>query len=88
MEPIRLCDTAGMDEVTWQAYRMHGPKGDIPFTVGGSDVATIFGVSPWMTALELWRVKKRTNGCSRKNEPEKIAYGAFVGTCCGAVVCR
>ncbi len=37
---------------------MHGPKGDIPYTVGGSDVAAIFGVSPWTTPLELWMIKK------------------------------
>jgi len=38
---------------------MHGPKGDIDYTVGGSDVTVIFGVSPWQTPLELWRVKKK-----------------------------
>ena len=37
---------------------MHGPKGDIEYTVGGSDVATIFGLSPWTTPLELWMIKK------------------------------
>ena len=37
---------------------MHGPRGDIPYTLGGSDIATIFGVSPWTTPKELWRVKK------------------------------
>lgn len=74
-EPIRLCDTAGMDEVTWQACRMHGPKGDIPYTVGGSDVATIFGVSPWMTALELWRVKKGLMEVPEKANPKKLRMG-------------
>lgn len=56
--PILLCDTAGMDRARWLECREHGPKGDIDFTVGGSDVAVIFGVSPWMTPLELWRIKK------------------------------
>ena len=37
---------------------MHGPHGKIPYTVGGSDVAAIFGVSPWTTPLELWNIKK------------------------------
>jgi len=37
---------------------MHGPDGKIPFTIGGSDVAAVFGVSPWTTPLELWRIKK------------------------------
>ena len=57
--PIALCDTKGMPEERWLECRMHGPKGDIPYTIGGSDVAAIFGVSPWMTPLELWKVKKR-----------------------------
>lgn len=56
--PIILCDTAGMTNERWLECRMHGPKGDIPYTVGGSDVATIFGLSPWTTPLELWMVKK------------------------------
>lgn len=56
--PIRLIDTKGMDRQRWLECRMHGPKGDIEYTVGGSDVAVIFGVSPWQTPLELWRVKK------------------------------
>ena len=57
-KPIILCDTAGMTNDRWLECRMHGPKGDIPYTVGGSDVAAIFGVSPWTTPLELWKIKK------------------------------
>lgn len=56
--PIILCDTAGMSRKRWLECRAHGPKGDIPYTVGGSDVAAIFGVSPWTTPLELWMIKK------------------------------
>lgn len=56
--PIKLCDTAGMDNERWLECRMHGPKGDIEYSVGGSDVATIFGLSPWTTPLELWMIKK------------------------------
>lgn len=56
--PIVLCDCAGMDEKRWLECREHGPKGDIEYTVGGSDVATIFGLSPWTTPLELWMMKK------------------------------
>jgi len=57
--PNLLCDTKGMTMEQWLACRMHGPKGDIDYTVGGSDVATIFGLSPWTTPLELWRIKKK-----------------------------
>ena len=39
--PIILCNTASMSEQDWLDCRMHGPKGDIPYTVGGSDVAAI-----------------------------------------------
>ena len=56
--PILLCDTTGMSNDRWLECRMHGPKGDIPYTIGGSDVAAIFGVSPWTTPLELWMIKK------------------------------
>ena len=37
--PILLCDTTGMSNDRWLECRMHGPKGDIPYTIGGSDVA-------------------------------------------------
>ncbi len=57
-EPNILCDTKGMTRERWLECRKHGPKGDIPYTVGGSDVAAIFGLSPWMTPLELWMAKK------------------------------
>lgn len=56
--PNKLIDTKGMDRKRWLDCRMHGPAGNIDYTVGGSDVAVIFGVSPWQTPLELWRVKK------------------------------
>lgn len=56
--PIILCDTAGMTNERWLECRMHGPTGKIPYTVGGSDVAAIFGISPWVTPLELWKIKK------------------------------
>lgn len=56
--PILLCDTAGMDRERWLECRAHGPKGNIEYTVGGSDVSTIFGVNPWVTPLELWMMKK------------------------------
>jgi len=57
-EPNLLCDTKGMDRKKWLECRMHGPKGDLEYTVGGSDVSTIFGLNPWMTPLELWNIKK------------------------------
>ena len=49
--PNILCDTAGMTNERWLECRAHGPKGDIEYTIGGSDVAAVFGVSPW---VRLW----------------------------------
>ena len=73
--PVILCDTAGMSEARWLACREHGPKGDIEFTVGGSDVAAIFGLSPWMTPLELWMQKKGRMKARPKPNPGQLAMG-------------
>jgi len=69
--PILLCDTKEMDRERWLECREHGPGGDIEYTVGGSDVAAIFGVSPWLTPLELWRQKKGLMKRSFANEDQK-----------------
>ncbi len=74
-EPIKLCDTKCMSEAEWLACRMHGPKGDIPYTVGGSDVAAIFGVSPWVTPKELWLIKKGRLKPPPKDNPLQLELG-------------
>lgn len=72
-KPKILCDTLGMTNKRWLECRMHGPKGDIPYTVGGSDVAVIFGVSPWTTPLELWLIKKgRMKPTVKRNENQLL----------------
>lgn len=73
--PIILCDCAGMDEKRWLECRDHGPKGDIEYTVGGSDVATIFGLSPWTTPLELWMIKKGRMKPKDKPNPLQLQMG-------------
>ena len=73
--PIILCDCAGMDEKRWLECREHGPKGDIEYTVGGSDVATIFGLSPWTTPLELWMIKKGRMKPKAKPNPLQLEMG-------------
>lgn len=35
--PILLCDCEGMPRDRWLECRDHGPKGDIEYTVGGSE---------------------------------------------------
>lgn len=74
-KPIILCDTAGMTNDRWLECRMHGPKGDIPYTVGGSDVAAIFGVSPWTTPLELWKIKKGQMKPAKKANSNQLQMG-------------
>lgn len=73
--PIILCDTAGMTNERWLECRAHGPKGTIPYTVGGSDVAAIFGVSPWTTPLELWMIKKGRMKAPVKSNQEQLMMG-------------
>ena len=73
--PIMLCDTAGMSNERWLECRMHGPKGDIPYTIGGSDVAAIFGVSPWTTPLELWLIKKGRMKPPKKMNQDQLDMG-------------
>jgi len=56
--PKLLCDTKGMDRKRWLECREHGPDGDIEYTIGGSDVSTVFGENPWTAPLELYQIKK------------------------------
>ena len=74
-KPNILIDTAGMDNDRWLECRMHGPLGDIPYTVGGSDVAAIFGVSPWTTPLELWLIKKGRIKPPEKSNADQLQMG-------------
>lgn len=73
--PIIICDTAGMTNEQWLEARMHGPHGKIPYTVGGSDVAAIFGVSPWTTPLELWNIKKGRMKPPKKANANQLEMG-------------
>lgn len=45
-KPLVLVDTANLSREEWLSYRRRG--------IGGSDVASIFGVSPFRTARELY----------------------------------
>lgn len=73
--PIILCDTKNMSRKEWLMARKHGPSGDIPYTVGGSDIAVIFGVSPWTTPLELWHRKKGRLPEEDKSNANQLEYG-------------
>ena len=73
--PNIRCDCTGMTNEMWLKCREHGPKGNIEYTVGGSDVATIFGLSPWTTPLELWMVKKGRMKPKSPPNPDQLAMG-------------
>lgn len=73
--PNILCDCTGMTNEMWLKCREHGPKGNIEYTVGGSDVATIFGLSPWTTPLELWMVKKGRMKPKAPPNSDQLAMG-------------
>lgn len=73
--PILLCDTAGMPEERWLECRAHGPRGDIEYTLGGSDVAAVFGVSPWTTPLELWMIKKGRMKPKKSDNADQLKMG-------------
>ena len=73
--PNILCDCTGMTNEMWLKCREHGPKLNIEYTVGGSDVATIFGLSPWTTPLELWMVKKGLMKPKSPPNPDQLAMG-------------
>ena len=73
--PIPLCDTKGMDRKRWLECRMHGPNGDIKYTLGGSDISTIFGLNPWMTPLELWHIKKGLMEPPDPPNPDQLEMG-------------
>lgn len=73
--PNILCDCTGMSNEHWLKCREHGPKGDIEYTVGGSDVAVIFGLSPWVTPLELWLIKKGRMKPKLPLNPEQLEMG-------------
>ena len=59
MRPIDKGDTSTMTGEAFTKSRFHGPMGDVDITIGGSDISTIFGISPWRTKLELWRAKRK-----------------------------
>jgi len=65
--PKLLCGTKDMSRERWLECRAHGPRGDIDYTIGGSDVSVVFGENPWTAPLELWRIKK---GMMEPNEAD------------------
>lgn len=74
-KPNILCDCTGMSNRRWLECREHGPKGDIEYTIGGSDVAVIFGLSPWVTPLELWLIKKGRMKPKPPSNPQQLEMG-------------
>ena len=42
----------------WHRWRLHGKNGEVPVTIGGSDVGVLLGLSPFKTRQELWNEKR------------------------------
>ena len=78
-KPIILCDCAGMANDRWLECRAHGPKGDIPYTVGGSDVAAIFGLSPLDHTLGAVAHQERTDESPCQKQRGPVGDGALAG---------
>ncbi len=74
-KPNILGDTKGLPNDVWLEWRAHGPQGDIPFTLGGSDIAAVFGVSPWKTPLELWKEKRGELERKEPDNPDQLEMG-------------
>jgi len=53
-EAVELVDITTLSEADWHKWRRKG--------IGGSDVATIMGMSPWATARDVYRKKKGIKG--------------------------
>jgi len=49
--PIELVDTTNMSRADWLEWRRKG--------IGGSDLAAIMGMSPWATARDIYREKRK-----------------------------
>lgn len=67
------------DEKTWLQWREHGPLGNLPYLLGGSEVSCAMDLSPWVTSLELYNNKKGIRPIVNKqfNEESKTAGHIF-----------
>lgn len=77
-QPKLLCNTKDMSRERWLECRKHGPDGKIPFTLGGSDIATIFGINPWKTPLELFMEKRDLLAPNDEENAKQKALGHFL----------
>lgn len=73
LQPLPIADMTGLQEdeekeKEWLRIRKHGPNGDIPHIVGGSSVASIIGISPWVSPL---MVKAKMREEALKKAPEE-----------------
>ena len=60
-----LVETDGLSREEWLRYRKQG--------IGGSDVAAIFGISKWNSAIYLW-LKKKTLTADDTQENEAMEW--------------
>lgn len=65
--PINMGDTKAMDESSWLFARQHGMDGSIRYTVTGSELSSVFNLSPFKSVLDLVDEKKGITHKIKKN---------------------
>ena len=78
--PNILCDCTGMTNEMWLKCREHGPKGNIEYTVGGSDVANDFRPFPVDDAPGTLDGEKGAHEAEIASEPRPVGHGTHVGS--------
>lgn len=77
-QPIWLGSTAGLTDEEFSIMRLHGADGSVfPFAIGGSDIATLYNVSPWRTPLDLYYEKmeyKKTVVVEHNKEAKDLGH--------------
>ena len=74
-KPRVLWDAKGKTREEWLQVRAHGPDGSLDFTLGGSDIPIIFGLSPWTTMTELWHIKKGNITPKKPDNEDQLEMG-------------
>jgi len=74
-KPRVLWDAKGKTREEWLQVRAHGPDGSLDFTLGGSDIPIIFGLSPWTTMAELWHIKKGNITPKKPDNEDQLEMG-------------
>ncbi|ALS66603.1 MULTISPECIES: YqaJ viral recombinase family protein [Pandoraea] len=75
---LRLVDTVSLSREDWLSVRKTG--------IGGSDAAAAVGLSPYMSPLELWMIKRGRDADLPKPDPDDTTDPVYWGTLLEPVV--